>query len=223
MGDPGGSELFEQYQTEYNNLTAAVSRKINSQIPTLTGDKKKEVVRAAERELDEADEILDQMDVELRGLPASTRAKLQQRFKTFKSDLSQLRKDLKRVQQTGDRNELLGSTGLNELDRSSADQRQRLLDANARTEASTARLHEARQMAEETVMVGEGIMGDLGKQREQIVNSRSMLEEVNDSLSKSTNILKGMARRVVTNKIIMAIIIIVLLAIIGLIIYLALA
>ena len=35
--EPVTSELFETYQNEYNTLTANVSRRINSQIPSLTG------------------------------------------------------------------------------------------------------------------------------------------------------------------------------------------
>ena len=31
------SDLFEQYQSDYNTLSAAISRRINSQIPSLTG------------------------------------------------------------------------------------------------------------------------------------------------------------------------------------------
>jgi len=41
MGEPGGSSLFETYESEYNTLGNSLSRKINSQIPGLSGGEKK--------------------------------------------------------------------------------------------------------------------------------------------------------------------------------------
>jgi hypothetical protein len=105
-------------------------------------------------------------------MPAATRAKLQQRYKTFKADVAQLRKDLvradtcalagvacaliwgraarrcgqKRVAASGDRDELFAGAA-NDLDRASTDQRQKLLDNNARLDNSTKRLEESQRLA----------------------------------------------------------------------------
>lgn len=55
----------------------------------------------------------------------------------------------KRISSVSDRDELFAGT-MSDLDRNSTDQRQRLLDSNARMEASNARLKEAIAIGNET-------------------------------------------------------------------------
>lgn len=71
--------------------------------------------------------------------------------------------------------------------------------------------------------VGAGILQDLGRQRETLIQSRKKLDNVDQNIDDSSTILKSMGRRIATNKLITAAIIIVLLGIIGLIIYLSIA
>jgi len=221
MGEPGGSTLFETYEGDYNTISNSLSRKINSQIPSLSGEAKKEAIRAAQREIEEADELIDQMDVELRSLPQATRARLQPRFRNYKSDLAKLKKDFNRVSvsATADRDELFSGAG--DLETTSADQRQRLLKANQRLTDSTSRLQDSHRLAAESEEIGTGILKDLHGQREQIIRTRDNLDKADENIDTSSRILRGMSRRIQTNKFITALIIIVLLAIIGVIIYLA--
>jgi len=220
MGSLGGTDIFDSYETEYNNISAAVSRRINSQIPNYSGEQKKESIRAAQRELDEADEILEQMDIELKGLPSNTRAKLMPRYNNFKSDLAKLKKDLLRVSSASrERDELLaGATS--DYESASMDQRQRLLTANARMEKATKSLEDSRRLAEESVDVGADTLRTLQGQKEQIIRTRNLIDEADSNVDRASRILTGMGRRVATNKVITAAIILVLLGIIGLIIYL---
>lgn len=220
MGAPGGSDIFASCETDYNNISAAVSRRINSQIPNFSGEQKKEAIRAAQRELDEADEILEQMDMELKGLPSAVRAKLSPRYNNFKTDLAKLKKDLARVSSTNrDRDELFAG-GTSDYDSASMDQRQRLLAANARMEKSTQTLEQARSLAEQTVDVGANTLSTLQGQREQILRTRDLVSVADENVDKSSRVISGMQRRMATNKIITAVIVLVLLGIIGLIIYL---
>jgi len=68
--------------------------------------------------------------------------------------------------------------------------------------------------------LGTGILTNLEVQRQQMERGISRLDEINDKLSRSSRILTAMARRVVTNKLIMAVIILVLMGAIALIIWL---
>lgn len=91
---------------------------------------------------------LEQMEMELRGVPQATRVKLQPRLKNFKTDLARLRRDLKTATSGSARDELL--SGGSDLDQTSQDQRQRLLQANARLENSTNKLAESTRIVIET-------------------------------------------------------------------------
>ncbi|GFR98688.1 vesicle transport through interaction with t-SNAREs-like protein 1B, partial [Elysia marginata] len=81
-----------------------------------------------------------------------------------------------------------------------------------RTSESIARSH---QIAAETDQIGVEIIDELGTQRETIIRARDRLEETDVNLGRSRGILKSMARRVTTDKLILAVIIVVELAILG--------
>lgn len=99
---------------------------------------------------------LEQMEMELRSVPQSTRVKLQPKVKNFKSDLARLRRDLKSSTNGSARDELL--SGGSDLDQTSQDQRQRLLQANSRLENSSARLQESTRIVIETRSLSRGFV-----------------------------------------------------------------
>ncbi|KAG0256126.1 hypothetical protein BGZ95_005582 [Linnemannia exigua] len=223
MDSPGGSELFESYGHDYEAIKVSITEQLNAS-GAQSGEPKKQTLRAAEREVDEAGEILQQMEMELLNLPQSSRTRLQARLKGYKSDLERLKQNLKRAQttsrSTSDRDELLGGlSGGVDLDAASMDQRTRLLNGTDRLADSSRRLQDTHKVALETESIGAGILGDLRGQRDQIINSRNTLLEADSSIDKASRTLKGMARRMATNKLITACIIIVLVVLILFVLY----
>ncbi|KAJ1504027.1 hypothetical protein HMI56_001828 [Coelomomyces lativittatus] len=99
MDLPGGSNLFNDYEHDFNTLTTSLTTKLNELNASTSNqnDTWKSKVRAAERELEEAEEILSQMDHELYGLPPTTRTQLQPKFRNAKTQVDQLRKDFVRL------------------------------------------------------------------------------------------------------------------------------
>ncbi|ORY00435.1 V-snare-domain-containing protein [Basidiobolus meristosporus CBS 931.73] len=191
-----GSELFETYEQEYAVLRDGLSKKFTSQIPSLSGEEKKTVIRAAERELEEADEIVEQMEMELYNLPQASRTRLQSKLREYKAELNQFKKDLKNsASKSGEREELLGGHTVLELDSTSMDQRARLLSGTDRLQDSSRRLQDSHRLALETESLGVGILGDLRSQREQIQHTRDTLFEADSSIDRATRTLKTMASR----------------------------
>ncbi|KAF9103373.1 hypothetical protein BGX27_010606 [Mortierella sp. AM989] len=223
MDVPGGSELFESYEQDYE----AIKVSINERLATSggqTGEIKKQTLRAADREIDEANEILQQMEMELLNLPQGSKTRLQARLRGYKTELDRLKQTLKRAQSTSrstsDRDELLGggSGGL-DLDAASMDQRTRLLNGTDRLAESSRRLQDSHKIALETESLGAGILTDLRGQREQIIHTRNTLLEADSNIDKASRTLKGMARRMATNKLITASIIAVLVFLILFVLY----
>lgn len=68
--------------------------------------------------------------------------------------------------------------------------------------------------------MAQGIVVNLDVQTETIKRGMTRLDDINDKITRSTRIVGAMARRVATNKLIMAVIVLVLLGAIGLIIWL---
>ena len=98
------------------------------------------------------------------------------------------------------------------------DQRQQLLGGTASLDRSSQRLRDSQRIATETESIGANILGDLRGQREQIVNSRNTLTEADGYVDKSIRTLRGMARRMATNRIITIAIITILVILIFLVI-----
>ncbi|KAF9968731.1 hypothetical protein BGZ73_009158 [Actinomortierella ambigua] len=223
MDSPGGSELFQSYEQDFEAIKVSITERLNASA-SQTGEHKKQTLRSADREIDEANEILHQMEMELLSLPQGSRTRLQARLKGYKIEIDRLKQTLKRAQTTSrsttDRDELLGgpSGGL-DLDAASMDQRTRLLNGTDRLAESSRRLQDSHKIALETEALGAGILSDLRVQREQIIHTRNTLLEADSNIDKASRTLKGMARRMATNKLITAAIITLLVFLILFVLY----
>ncbi|MGH0150289.1 UNVERIFIED_CONTAM: hypothetical protein FKN15_017270 [Acipenser sinensis] len=102
-----------------------------------------------EKQLEEARELLEQMDLEVREIPVQSRGMHSTRLKSYKQELEKLEKDFKRSRIAYSdevRDELLGDDG-----NSSESQRSHLLDNAEKLERSSRRLEAGYQIAVETV------------------------------------------------------------------------
>ncbi|KAI8885913.1 V-snare-domain-containing protein [Backusella circina FSU 941] len=200
----GGSELFSNYEQDFTSLTEGIKIKIEKQIANQTGEERKATIRAVEREIDEADEILGQMDMEILNIPTPSRTRLQAKLRLYKSEAEKLKRDLRRqtaiVPKNSDREELLGGfnngdDSQSDFDASTMDQRQRLLSGTERLGQSSRRLEDSHRLALETEGIGINILSTLKGQRETMVRARDTLAEADSYIDKASKTLKGMARR----------------------------
>ncbi|MGH0127365.1 UNVERIFIED_CONTAM: hypothetical protein FKN15_077517 [Acipenser sinensis] len=165
------SSDFETYEQDFGTLTAEITSRIGK-IPKLGGDEKKNMVVNVEKQLEEARELLEQMDLEVREIPVQSRGMHSTRLKSYKQELEKLEKDFgapvlkdaqlfqarlrlcglpfqkrARIAYSDEvRDELLGDDG-----NSSASQRAHLLDNAEKLERSSRRLEAGYQIAVETV------------------------------------------------------------------------
>ncbi|CAO3620465.1 unnamed protein product [Cunninghamella blakesleeana] len=106
MNNNEESDLFISYQQEFKTISQSIQKKLE-QIPNQLGDEKNKTISAVERELDEVDEILGQMDMELLNIPTASRSRLQPQLKTHKAEYEKMKRDLKQVSTVNHRKELL--------------------------------------------------------------------------------------------------------------------
>ncbi|XP_073251161.1 vesicle transport through interaction with t-SNAREs homolog 1A-like [Porites lutea] len=215
------TELFTHYEQQFGNISAEITAKI-CKIPNLHGSSKKGAVSDVERCFDEARELIEQMELEVREVTGEEKARLNNRLKAYKNEMQRFEQDLKKARvafsdQEG-RNELLGGE---DSQYSSEDQRARLLDNTERLERSGRQLEEGYKMCVETEQIGVDIMNNLHRDREVMERARDRTRGTDKNLTKSSRILTGMMRRIIQNRIIMAIICLAILGVIGLVIYYA--
>jgi vesicle transport through interaction with t-SNAREs 1 len=190
-----GSELFSNYEAELRLVEADLNQKLD-QIPELTGEERKSAIRGAERAIDEAKELLDQMNLEKSNIPTSARSKASSRYRNHVSDIDGLSRKLKSL--SSDRKALFGDRYTDDPS-SGADpqleQRQQLLSGTERLGRSGERLRESQRIALETEAIGTGTLADLHQQRNVIENTHRNLQQSEGYVDRSVKTLRGMARR----------------------------
>ncbi|XP_027369130.1 vesicle transport v-SNARE 13-like isoform X3 [Abrus precatorius] len=173
------------------------------QFPFCAAEQKKQKLSDIKADLDDADALIRKMDLEARSLQPSSKASLLAKLREYKTDLNNLKNEVKRVTSANvnvtARDELLES-GRADTFAVSNDQRGRLLMSTERLNQSTDRIKESRKTMLETEDLGVSILQDLHQQRQSLLHAHKTLHGVDDNISKSKKILAAMSRRMSRNK-----------------------
>ncbi|KAK3946211.1 vesicle transport v-SNARE protein [Diplogelasinospora grovesii] len=217
-----GTELFSSYEAEFKLVQADLISKLDQAVD-LSGEPRKAALSSAERALDEAAELLDQMRLEKQNVPSgAVRTKLSQRLRNYDTDVDGYKR---RLRQLADNKAALFGSRYTDSDPSSnsynpaMDQRQQLLSGTDRLDRSTQRLRASQALASETEAIGANTLADLHRQRETIQHTTDIMLESEGYVDRSVKTLRGMARRMATNRIITIAIITVLVLLIIAVIY----
>lgn len=215
------SQVFEGYERQYCELSANLARKCTS-AGLLDGEQKKQKISELKVGLDDAEALIRKMDLEARSLQPSVKAMLLAKLREYKSDLNNLKSEVKRITSPNAnqaaRDQLLES-GMADTQMVSSNQRERLLMSTDRLNQSSDRIKESRKTMLETEELGVSILEDLHQQRQSLLNANNTLHGVDENIGKSSKILTAMSRRMSRNKWIIGCIIVVLLIAIALVLY----
>ncbi|KAJ5273404.1 hypothetical protein N7478_008529 [Penicillium angulare] len=211
-----GSEMFASYENELQLVQADLNQKLD-EITELSGEQRKSAISSADMVLDEATELLDRMRMEKQNIPSEARSKVNIRFRNYSTDIDDVKRKLKSL--SDDRRALFGDRYTDEPQDEHLEQRQQLLSGTERLERSSARLQQSQRTALETEDVGRNVLTNLYEQRQTIQHTRDNLHESEGYVDTSIKTLRGMARRMATNRMITIGIITVLVLLIIAVIY----
>ncbi|EKM80383.1 hypothetical protein AGABI1DRAFT_113574 [Agaricus bisporus var. burnettii JB137-S8] len=205
--DTSPTALFESYEQDFLQFIEGIKDKLEGNGKNEIGEHRDATLRRVEMDLDEADEMVSQMEIEIQGIPQSLRTTYLSRLKSAKSSLSIYKKSLIDTRTSLARAELFskspnpsssspdnGGNGYYNSDDPYSD-RSRLLSGTNILEDGTKRLQESQRIALETEEQGAGILRDLRGQREQIENSRGTLWRADVAVDRASSKLKTMIRR----------------------------
>eukprot|EP00050_Salpingoeca_kvevrii_P006250 m.288283 g.288283 ORF g.288283 m.288283 type:complete len:215 (+) comp11939_c0_seq1:108-752(+) len=211
--------LFDSFTRDFNTLMAEVNAKIGT-IPDLSGEERRDMSRGAGLCIEEAEELVEQMELDLVDAPPSERPGLKSKIGQFQQQIKKARDDLKRAStaaSTADmKNDLFAYENRD-------DARRAMVDNTERLNRSSRRLEDGHRVALETTDVAMSIMGELHDQRETIQRSRGRLRETDKELGRSGAVLNRMILRAKQNKVVAFLIIVIAIGLIGLISYLILS
>nr|KAJ0215820.1 hypothetical protein LSAT_V11C300138380 [Lactuca sativa] len=215
------SETFEGCERQYCELSASLSKKCTS-ATLLDGEQKKQKISEIKAGIDEAESLIRKMDTEARSLPPNVKAVLLAKLREYKSDLNNLKSEIKRIASSNlnqaARDELLES-GMADATAVSADQRGRLLTSTERLNKSSDRVRDSRRTMLETEELGVSLLQDLHQQRESLLRAHGTLHGVDENISKSKKIMTNISRRMGKNKWIIGSVVAILIIAIILILY----
>ncbi|XP_073279191.1 vesicle transport v-SNARE 11-like [Primulina huaijiensis] len=215
------SEVFDGYERQYCELSANLSKKCSS-AAVLDGEQRKQKILEIKTGLDEADSLIRKMDLEARGLQPNVKAVLLAKLREFKSDLNNLKSEVKRIASTNlnqaARDELL-EAGMADTLTASANQRERLMMSTERLNNSTNRIRDSRRVMLETEELGVSLLQDLHGQRHALLHANDTMYGVDDNISRSKKIMTNISRRMDRNKWVIGSIIVVLVIAIAVVLY----
>lgn len=134
-------------------------------------DKRKNIIDI-EKHMEEAQELIEQMELEVRELKSAVRPKYRTRLDSYRAELGRLSVEFVNAKQQG-ADTLAQETYYTEPFTMRDEQKQRLLDNSERVERTGTQLKTGYRVLLETEEIGIGVLRDLQGQRETIEKSRS--------------------------------------------------
>ncbi|EIM23755.1 V-snare-domain-containing protein [Wallemia mellicola] len=192
-------ELIDNYFLDYENIIDTVSNKLYTDISAQSGLERKSTLRWLQNELNEADDILTQIEFEIPSLAAEFKDHYQSKLRSNKSTLSKLKDETGRLLDSSDRHELLAGSSDSPYYDDQQERQDLLLDAD-RMDNTNARLENSHRIALDTEDVGAEILRNLRQQREQIENTHNTLGEADTGIDRSMRTLKKMWRHSIKQK-----------------------
>ncbi|XP_048456110.1 vesicle transport through interaction with t-SNAREs homolog 1B [Rhincodon typus] len=214
------SEEFEKMHEAFGSVFEELRCQCE-RLPKYSGEQKKRFLREIDEKVDEANEVLDGMEKELRKAPLSFRNPMNTKIRSYRKDVSKLQQDV-RSNGYGLRSDVKYTeySAENEQSNYLAAQRALLLQGTDSLNRATQSIDCSHRIAAETDQIGSDIIEELGGQREQLERSKDRLINTGDNLSRSRKILRSMSRRVMTNKLLLGIIILLEVVILAAVVYL---
>ncbi|XP_017059256.1 vesicle transport through interaction with t-SNAREs homolog 1A [Drosophila ficusphila] len=199
--------LLEQYEQQYASLIAEITAHIGRLQQQNNNSERHDLCSKIDASLPEAQELLEQMGLEVRELSPSQRSSFNGKLQVAQAELKRLQAEYRQTKDK-QRSQANAFTTLDLGDSYedvsiSTDQRQRLLDNSERIERTGNRLTEGYRVALETEQMGAQVLSDLHHQRETLQGARARLRETNAELGRASRTLNTMMLRALREKVVL--------------------
>ncbi|KAM3959658.1 vesicle transport through interaction with t-SNAREs 1a [Aphomia sociella] len=194
--------LIQSYEQQYSVLTADITAKIG-RLKSGNDDNRDQLSREIQANFDEANDLLEQLELESRGAGAGSRVA------AYRAELQRVRDEYRSVLNNSasynmETEEMYDDwSGANE-------QHRKLLDNTERLERTGKNLTEGYRVVLETEQIGAAVLQDLSGQRETIQRSRGRLRETDEQLNRSSRLMNSMIIRALQDRFILVMVFLVL-------------
>ncbi|XP_076240498.1 vesicle transport through interaction with t-SNAREs 1a [Calliopsis andreniformis] len=197
------ASLIDNYEQQYAVLTADITAKIG-RIRTQSGNEKRAFIQDVDRHIEEAHELLEQMELEVRGVSGTARDRLRGRVESHRAELKRLTQEFQSARRPKDESIEISREDSWENSSITEDQKKRLLDTSDRIDRTGRTLQNGYRMVLETEEIGSQVLKELHDQRETIQRGRGRLRETDAELGRGSRLLSVMILRSLQQRIILA-------------------
>ena len=210
------TDIIHDLEQSYSSTCAEITQLSGKLKQTTDSDEITEINNKIDTLFTDAQETLEQIELETHGLQGRNKEKIVVRLDSYRAELKRLQQNFKtcktEAKERTDRLELFTRSEDCAPDVFLDIEAEQILDSSSR------QLEDGRRLLAETEQIGGSVLEDLSSQRETLQRARGRLKDVEAGLGSSNTILKGMIFKARQNKIVLfaLIVIIALLLIWGL-------
>uniref|UniRef100_A0A2A4IV57 Vesicle transport v-SNARE N-terminal domain-containing protein n=1 Tax=Heliothis virescens TaxID=7102 RepID=A0A2A4IV57_HELVI len=195
--------LIQSYEQQYSVLTADITAKIG-RLKSGNEDNRDQLTREIQANFEEANDLLEQLELESRGAGAGSRVA------AYRAELQRVRDEYRSVVNSGGQQYNADNEEVYDDWSGAQEQHRKLLDNTERLERAGRALTDGYRVVLETEQIGAAVLQDLSLQRETIQRSRGRLRETDEQLNRSTRLMNTMIMRALQDRFILIMVFLVL-------------
>jgi len=185
--------IIEEYEEEFSSTCAEVTVLSGKLKLSPGGQDTDHLVQSLDQRLRDAEETLEQIEIETPNLEPQHKEKVRGRLTSYKKELVRLKSFYgtcrREAEERKARIELFSHGGAEYADTKETDM---LLENSELLDSSSRQLEAGRRLLKETEDIGADVLMDLGTQRETLERSRGRLRDVESGLGESNAVLSRM-------------------------------
>lgn len=196
--------LLENYEQQYAIINADITSKIGKlKLLDHNDNGRKNIMTEIDKQLEEVQELMEQMDLEIREVDPTTRPKYKTRIDSYRAELERLSQEYSKAKVPKTHSEYSVEYFSEHSSNINEEQTQRLLDTSEEIERTGKHLDTGYRIALETEKIATEVLQDLEFQRESIQRTRTRLRETNEDLSRSSRIISVIIARSMHHRLIL--------------------
>uniref|UniRef100_A0A7S4JIS2 t-SNARE coiled-coil homology domain-containing protein n=1 Tax=Paramoeba aestuarina TaxID=180227 RepID=A0A7S4JIS2_9EUKA len=212
------THLFASYERDFADLSSDIKEKIRN-IRSDSAGRSREVAEC-EGLINDAIEVLETMELGVNSVSDPNEKKqMEGRIYNYREQLDKMKEDMRMAEMELSDKDKLFSGASSDLMITSKDQREQMLKTTQGARNDTAELERTARLAEETLSVAVDTAAELERQGSVLENMMERFAGINDTITSVRRNLGEMFRRNMTNKIIIAGIILILICTVFALIY----
>lgn len=195
--------IIDEYEEEFSSTCAEVTVLGGKLKLSPGGQEADRLVQSLDQRLHDAEETLEQIEIETPNLEPQHKEKVRGRLTSYRKELTRLKSFYATCRREAEERQARidlfshGGSGAEYADTKETDM---LLENNELLDASSRQLEAGRRLLKETEDIGAEVLMDLGTQRETLERSRGRLRDVESGLGESKAVLSRMLFTAQQNK-----------------------